>query len=64
MSEVLARQTCVLIKPNPVNGVPPLVTLAVDACAALVKVCRKWSGAKIVIGEEAGDSHLTTGQVF
>lgn len=62
--EVLARQTRILIKPNLVNNSPPPVTLPVAACAALVRACRDWSTAEIVIAEGTGDRFLTTSEVF
>ncbi|MEZ4599729.1 MAG: DUF362 domain-containing protein [Syntrophotaleaceae bacterium] len=61
---VLARQSRILIKPNLVNGDPPPVTLPVEACAALVKACRTWSSAEIVIAEGTGARHLTTSEMF
>jgi uncharacterized protein (DUF362 family) len=62
--EVLASRKCILIKPNLVNGSPPPVTLSAEACAALVKACRKWSSAKIVVAEGTGDRNHTTADVF
>jgi uncharacterized protein (DUF362 family) len=62
--EILAQQTRILIKPNLVNGSPPPVTLPVAACDALVRFCRKWSGAEIIIAEGTGDRYLSTGEVF
>lgn len=61
---ILARQTRILIKPNLVNGSPPPVTLPVAACAALVRACRCWSTAEIVVAEGSGDCSLTTGEIF
>lgn len=61
---ILARQSRILIKPNLVNASPPPVTLPVEACAALVRCCRRWSDAEIVIAEGTGEKHLTTHQVF
>ncbi|HET6418681.1 MAG TPA: DUF362 domain-containing protein [Geobacteraceae bacterium] len=63
-SEVLSRQSCILIKPNLVNGSPPPVTLPVAACEALVIACRRWSQARIVIAEGTGERYMTTGEVF
>ncbi|MEZ4485175.1 MAG: DUF362 domain-containing protein [Syntrophotaleaceae bacterium] len=51
---VLGRQARILIKPNLVNASPPPVTLPVEACAALVRCCRQWSQAKIIIAEGTG----------
>jgi|LGVF01.2.fsa_nt_gb uncharacterized protein (DUF362 family) len=62
--EVLARQKRILIKPNLVNASPPPVTLPVAACAALVRACRQWSDAKIIIAEGTGERHLSTDEVF
>lgn len=62
--EVLSRQARILIKPNLVNGSPPPVTLPVAACAALVRACRSWSDARIIVAEGTGERHLTTGEVF
>lgn len=62
--EVLGRQRRILIKPNLVNASPPPVTLPVRACAALVRACRQWSQAEIVIAEGTGERHLTTDDVF
>ncbi len=62
--EVLARQSRILIKPNLVNGSPPPVTLPVAACEALVKACRLWSKATVVIAEGTGERYMTTGDVF
>ncbi|MGA7827399.1 MAG: DUF362 domain-containing protein [Geobacteraceae bacterium] len=62
--EVLTKQSQILIKPNLVNGSPPPVTLPVAACDALVRCCRKWSRAEIVIAEGTGDRYLSTGEVF
>lgn len=62
--EILSRQSCILIKPNLVNGSPPPVTLPVAACEALVKACRRWSKSRIVIAEGTGERHMTTGEVF
>ncbi len=62
--EVLRRQSRILIKPNLVNASPPPVTLPVAACAALVRACRQWSNAQIIIAEGTGERHLTTDEVF
>jgi len=62
--KVFARQSRILIKPNLVNASPPPVTLPVEVCAALVRCCRQWSKAEIVIAEGAGDMHLTTHEIF
>lgn len=62
--EILARQSRILIKPNLVNASPPPVTLPVEACAALVRCCRQWSRAEIVVAEGTGEKHLTTHEVF
>jgi uncharacterized protein (DUF362 family) len=62
--EILACQSRILIKPNLVNASPPPVTLPVAACAALVRACRTWSSAEIVIAEGTGERSLTTGEVF
>jgi uncharacterized protein (DUF362 family) len=62
--EILAQQSRILIKPNLVNGSPPPVTLPVAACDALVRFCRKWSSAEIVIAEGTGDRYLSTDEVF
>jgi uncharacterized protein (DUF362 family) len=61
---VLARQSRILIKPNLVNDAPPPVTLPVDACAALVRACRNWSKAEIIVAEGTGDRHRTTEEIF
>ncbi len=61
---ILARQRRILIKPNLVNDAPPPVTLPVAACAALVRCCRRWSRARIVIAEGTGEKHLTTEEIF
>ncbi len=62
--EVLRRQQRILIKPNLVNASPPPVTLPVAACAGLVKACRQWSDAEIIIAEGTGEKHLTTDEIF
>lgn len=62
--EVLRRQQRILIKPNLVNASPSPVTLPVEACAALVMACRRWSDAQIIIAEGTGERHLTTDEVF
>lgn len=62
--KVLRRQQRILIKPNLVNASPPPVTLPVEACVALVRTCRQWSDAEIVIAEGTGEKHLTTHEVF
>lgn len=62
--ELLRRQQRILIKPNLVNASPPPVTLPVAACAALVRACRQWSDAEIIIAEGTGEKHLTTDEVF
>jgi uncharacterized protein (DUF362 family) len=61
---VLHRQSRILIKPNLVNAAPPPVTLPVEACAALVRACRQWSTAEIIVAEGTGEKHLTTDEVF
>lgn len=63
-SEVLRQQQRILIKPNLVNASPPPVTLPMAACAALVRACRQWSDAQIIIAEGTGEKHLTTDEVF
>jgi len=62
--EILARQSCILIKPNLVCESPPPVTLPVAACDALVSACRAWSRAEIVVAEGTGARNLTTRDVF
>ena len=62
--DILAQQSRILIKPNLVNGSPPPVTLPVAACAALVRCCREWSSAEIVIAEGTGERYLSTAEVF
>jgi uncharacterized protein (DUF362 family) len=62
--EILSRQSCILIKPNLVNASPPPVTLPAAACDALVRACRQWSNARIVIAEGTGERNLTTFEVF
>jgi uncharacterized protein (DUF362 family) len=62
--EILARQSCILIKPNLVNASPPPVTLPVAACEALVAACRRWSRARVIVAEGSGDRHLSTGEIF
>jgi len=62
--EILARQSRILIKPNLVCESPPPVTLPVTACEALVRACRTWSSAEIVIAEGTGARDLTTREVF
>jgi len=61
---ILARQKRILIKPNLVNATPPPVTLPAAACLALVKACRHWSKAEIIIAEGTGERYLTTDEVF
>lgn len=61
---VLRRQSRILIKPNLVNASPPPVTLPVAACAALIRACRQWSTAEIIIAEGTGEKHLSTDEVF
>ncbi len=61
---ILARQGRILIKPNLVNDAPPPVTLPVTACATLVRCCRRWSRAHIVIAEGTGEKHQTTDEIF
>ncbi len=61
---ILARQSCILIKPNLVNSSPPPVTLPVAACDALVRACLRWSDARLVIAEGTGERNLTTCEVF
>jgi uncharacterized protein (DUF362 family) len=61
---LLARESCVLIKPNLVNASPPPVTFPAEAAAAIVHFVRSCSGARIVIGEGSGDPGLTTAEAF
>lgn len=63
-ADVLAEQSCILIKPNLVNLSPPPVTLPVDAARAMIKYVRKHSKAKIIIGEGTGEPDITTWEVF
>lgn len=64
VGKALAGCQRILIKPNLVNASPFPVTLPVDACAALVRACRNWSDAAIVVAEGCGDLNLSTAEVF
>jgi len=61
---LLARESCVLIKPNLVNASPPPVTFPAEAAEAIVCFVRASSGARIIIGEGSGDPGLTTAEAF
>lgn len=61
---LLARESCVLIKPNLVNSSPPPVTFPAEAVEAIVRFVRSSSGARIIIAEGSGDPGLSTSEAF
>lgn len=54
VDEILAKETQILIKPNLTINLPHPVTTPVALVEEVVKFCRQYSHAKIIIGEGAG----------
>ncbi|MDJ0876660.1 MAG: DUF362 domain-containing protein [Desulfobacterales bacterium] len=63
-SDVLGRQSAILIKPNLINADPHPVTTPPACCEALIDYIRACSAADIVIAEGCGDAACETGDVF
>ncbi len=64
VSDVLGRQSAILIKPNLINADPHPVTTPPACCEALIDYIRACSAADIVIAEGCGDAACETGDVF
>ena len=52
--ENLPQQGLIIIKPNLTNSSPPPVTTSVHAVEAVYKYCKKYTKAKIAIGDGCG----------
>ena len=63
-TDILRRQTAVLIKPNLINTTPHPVTTSPTCCEALIDYIRDCSRADIVIAEGCGDAGCETPAVF
>ncbi len=60
----IAEQSAILIKPNLTTDSPHPITTSPECCRVIIKYIRKYSKARIVIGEGCGDANYETREIF
>ena len=60
----IAEQSAILIKPNLTTDSPHPITTSSECCKVIIEYIRKYSEAKIVIGEGCGDANYETEEIF